>query len=45
MKEVLWRFTYIKEKTLVRNYKKAPNDENEYRCKSIVNTEELHLKN
>jgi len=52
MKEVLWCFTYIKEKTLGENYKEAyklwrerkPNDENGYRCISIVKPEELHFK-
>jgi hypothetical protein len=52
MKKVLCCFTNIKEKTMGENYKEAcklwreePNDENEYRCKSIVKPEELHLKN
>ena len=54
MKEVLWCFMYIKEKTLGENCEEAytlwrerneePNDENEYRCKSIVKPEELHFK-
>jgi len=51
IKEVLWCFTYIKEKTLGENYKEVyklwgeePSDENVYRCKSIVKPEELHLK-
>ena len=51
MKEVLWCYMYIKEKTLGENYKEAyklwrgePSDENEYRCKSFVQPEKLHLK-
>ena len=53
MKEVVWCFMYIKEKTLGENYKEAytlwrereePSDKNEYGCKWIVKPEELHFK-
>jgi hypothetical protein len=53
MKEVLWCFIYVKEKTLGENYKAAykqtlerenPKDEDKCRCEIIVKSEKLYFK-